>query len=63
MNEDKVSYVAIADDCGYTVALVGPFPTQIAAQAWADREEDKHFTSALEPYVVLQLEDPADYEG
>ena len=62
MNQDKEHYVAIADDCGDTVALVGPFPNQAAAQTWADIQEDMTDSNALEPYVVLTLDKPEDYE-
>jgi hypothetical protein len=63
MSHDKESYVSIADDCGWTVALVGPFPDQEAAQTWADKEEAKSgHVCCNEPYCVLQLDKPSDYE-
>lgn len=62
MSKNKEHFVAIADDCGDTCALVGPFSSQATAQTWVDRREAETDSNALEPYVVLELNKPEDFE-
>jgi len=67
MNEDKPHYVVIADDCGWNTALIGPFTNQAAADEWVERQEAEDEANGVttyvnEPYCVLPLDKPSDYE-